>query len=56
VILDPFAGSGATLMAAEQLGVACVSLELDPRYADVIIERWESWTNQQAVMLDGTDG
>lgn len=55
-VLDPFAGSGSTLMAAEQLGVASVNLELDPRYADVIIARWESFTDQEAVLLNGTDG
>lgn len=56
VVLDPFAGSGATLIAAEQLGVASANVEMDPRYADVIIQRWEILTGQEAVLLNGTDG
>lgn len=55
LVFDPFAGSGSTLMAAEQLGLKCVSMEIDPRYADVIIERWENWTGEKAV-LNGNDG
>lgn len=47
VVLDPFGGSGSTLIAAENIGRACHMIELDPRYADVIIARYES--------LDGTE-
>lgn len=41
LVLDPFGGSGSTLIASEQTGRRCVTLEMDPRYADVIIQRWE---------------
>ena len=48
LILDPFGGSGTTLIAAEQLGRTCYMMELDPRYVDVIIERWETLTGSKA--------
>ena len=47
-VLDLFGGSGSTLMACEQLGRRCLTMELDPRYADVIIDRWETFTGQKA--------
>ena len=47
-ILDPFGGSGTTLIAAEQLGRTCYMMELDPRYVDVIIQRWETLTGGKA--------
>jgi DNA modification methylase len=50
VILDPFGGSGSTMMAAEQLGRTCYMAEIDPRYCDVIIKRWEELTGKSAVM------
>jgi DNA modification methylase len=48
VVFDPFLGSGSTLIAAELLGRTCVGLELDPRYADVVVSRWEKFTGQKA--------
>lgn len=48
VILDPFGGSGSTLIAAEQLQRTCHTMELDPHYCDVIINRWEEFTGQEA--------
>lgn len=51
VVLDSFGGSGSTLMAAEQTGRSCCTMELDPVYVDVIIRRWEEYTGQQAVKL-----
>jgi len=51
IVLDLFGGSGSTLMAAEQTGRICYTMELDPVYADVIIARWEAYTGQQAVLL-----
>lgn len=51
-VLDPFGGSGTTLIAAEQLGRRCFMMEIDPRYCDVIIRRWEELTGEKAVLLD----
>lgn len=51
VVLDPFAGSGTTLICAEQLGRRCFTIELDPHYCDVIIARWEKLTGKEAVKL-----
>ena len=51
IVLDTFGGSGSTLIACEQLGRACRMMELDPRYVDVIITRWEQFTEQKAVLL-----
>ncbi|MDR1022885.1 MAG: DNA modification methylase [Prevotellaceae bacterium] len=48
IILDPFGGSGSTMMAAEQLGRTCYMAEIDPRYCDVIIKRWEELTGKSA--------
>lgn len=47
-IADPFLGSGTTLMAAEQMGRTCYGAELEPRYCQVIIDRWEAFTGQKA--------
>ena len=49
-VLDPFGGSGSTLIACEQLGRVCHTMELDPKYCDVIIDRWEQFTGQKAVL------
>ena len=49
LIFEPFAGSGTTLIAAEQLGRRCRAIELSPAYCDVIIQRWENLTGQKAV-------
>jgi DNA modification methylase len=48
VVYDPFCGSGTTLMAAEHLNRVCVALEISPAYCDVIVERWQRLTGQQA--------
>jgi DNA modification methylase len=53
VVYDPFVGSGTTIIAAEQLGRRALALEIDPRYAQVSIERWEHFTGQQAERLEG---
>lgn len=47
-VLDSFGGSGSTLMACEQTGRKCVTMELDPHYCDVILKRWEDYTGQKA--------
>jgi DNA modification methylase len=52
-VYDAFLGSGTTLMAAELTERVCYGLELDPKYCDVIVQRWQKFTGKEAV-LDGT--
>lgn len=55
VVLDPFLGSGTTLLAAERSGRRACCIELDPAYVDVAIERWEAMTGKEAVhAISGT--
>ena len=49
IIMDSFLGSGSTLIAAEKLNRKCYGMELDEKYCDVIIERWEQFTGQKAI-------
>jgi DNA modification methylase len=49
VVLDPFGGSGTTLIAAEKSGRIARLMELDPKYVDVIVRRWEDFTGKQAI-------
>lgn len=48
IVLDPFGGTGTTLIACEQLNRRCRMVELDPHYCDVIVERWENATGRKA--------
>ena len=48
IILDPYGGSGSTLIACEQTGRRCFMMEIDPRYCQVIIDRWQAYTGQKA--------
>lgn len=50
-VLDLFAGSGTTIMAAEQNGRRAFCMEYDPKYTDVIVDRWEKFTGEKAVLL-----
>lgn len=52
IVLDLFGGSGSTLLACEKLGRLGYLMELDPKYCDVIIQRWQEFTGQNAVHLD----
>lgn len=52
IVLDVFGGSGSTLIACEQLNRNCYMMELDPKYIDVIIDRWEQYTGQKSVLLN----
>jgi DNA modification methylase len=51
-VYDPFTGSGTTLIAADKLGRRCWAMELDPRYVDVAVARWEAFTGGVAVKAD----
>jgi DNA modification methylase len=51
LVYEPFAGSGSTLIAADQLNRTCYCMELDPRYVDVIVTRWEELTHKIAIKI-----
>lgn len=53
VVLDSFGGSGSTLIACEKTGRSARLMDLDPKYCDVIIKRWEDFTGQKAELLHG---
>lgn len=53
IVMDPFLGSGTTLLACEQLGRSCRGIELDPRYVDVAVQRWETLTGERAMDAEG---
>jgi site-specific DNA-methyltransferase (adenine-specific) len=55
LVLDPFLGSGTTLIAAEQLGRRCAGIELDPRYVDVAVARFEAFTGKKAERVPAGD-
>lgn len=52
IVLDLFCGSGTTIMACEQNGRIAYGMEYDPKYVDVIINRWEQFTGKKAVLLN----
>ena len=52
LVLDPFLGSGTAIIAAERLARACYGFDLDARYCDVILQRWEEFTGEKAVRND----
>jgi len=51
IVLDPFGGSGSTLIACEQTGRTCYIVELDEKYCDVIVKRYETFTGEKGVLL-----
>lgn len=51
-VMDLFGGSGSTLIACEQLGRSCFMCEKDPKYVDVIIDRWEKLTGEKAELIN----
>jgi hypothetical protein len=53
LVYEPFAGSGSTLIAADSVGRVCLGIEIDPRYCDVIIERWQRHARGTATLADG---
>jgi DNA modification methylase len=52
-VYDPFVGSGTAIIAAERAGCACYALEIDPIYVEVALRRWERFSGQTAVRVDG---
>lgn len=52
-VIDLFGGTGSTLIACEQSHKKCYMMELDPKYVDVIVNRWEQLTGEKAVLLNG---
>ena len=53
IVLDLFGGSGSTLIASEEQGRTSVNMELDPKYVDVILKRWQDFTGKKAVHESG---
>jgi DNA modification methylase len=53
LVLDPFAGSGSTLIACERTGRVCAGIEVDPVYVDVAVARWERFSGNAAERVDG---
>lgn len=53
-VIEPFCGSGSTLIACEKTNRRCFGMEIDPHYGAVIIERWQKFTGREAVREDGT--
>jgi len=51
IVVDWFVGSGSTIIAAEKLGRRCYAMEIEPRYVDVSIRRWENYTGKKAALL-----
>jgi len=52
IVLDPFMGSGTTIMAAERVGRRAYGLELDPLYVDAAVRRWQAFTKQDAILRE----
>jgi DNA modification methylase len=50
LVYEPFAGSGSTVIAAETVDRVCLAIEIDPRYCDVVIERWQQYTGSRAIL------
>ena len=53
IIYEPFCGSGSTLIACEKTNRICYGVELDPKYCDIIIKRWENFAGKKAKLLNG---
>ena len=51
IVLDPFLGSGSTVIAAERMGRCCYGIEIDPLYVDTVIRRWQAYSGERAVHM-----
>lgn len=54
-VFDPFLGSGSTLIAAEKAGCKCIGMELDPKFVDVIVQRYVDYTGNATIKLNGEE-
>jgi DNA modification methylase len=54
IVVDPFLGSGSTLIAAEQTKRICYGFELEPKYVDIILQRWENLTGKKAELVNAS--
>jgi DNA modification methylase len=54
IVVDPFLGSGSTLIAAEQTGRVCYGFEMEPKYCDIILQRWENLTGKKAELVNAS--
>ncbi len=52
IVLDTFCGSGTTILAAERVGRRAYTLEIEPRFVDVAIKRWQSFTRRDAIHVE----
>ena len=52
IVLDPFMGSGTTILAAERVGRRAHGLEIDPLYIDVAVRRWQAFTKRDAILKE----
>jgi tRNA/tmRNA/rRNA uracil-C5-methylase (TrmA/RlmC/RlmD family) len=52
LVIDPFCGSGTTILAAAKTGRRAHTIELDPKYVDVAVRRWEKWSGKKAQHAD----
>ena len=50
IVLDPFMGSGTTIVAAERVGRRAYGIEMNPRYVDVAVRRWQAYTRRDVVL------
>jgi len=55
VCYEPFSGSGSQIIAAEQLGRRCYAMEIEPRYVDVAVARWEKFTGKSGIRADAPE-
>ena len=55
IILDPFLGSGTTIIASEKTDRTCFGVEIDPLYVDVIVKRYLTWSDNPKVVCNGED-
>ena len=55
IVVDPFLGSGSTLIACEKTNRKCYGMEIDPHYCDVIVKRWEDYTGNKAERFEAAN-